>query len=71
MFSPELDTPAVGWGWKEAAQWYSFCPSLNDIAGGTQISKCMDLLGTPQFISQPGLGLDGRESTYTTLTVSK
>lgn len=54
--SPELDTAAAGCRWKEAAQCYSLCPSLNNISGGTQISKHMDLLGTPQFISPLGCG---------------
>jgi len=34
------------------AGWCSLCPHF---PGGTQISKHMELLGTPQFISQPGL----------------
>lgn len=56
MSSPELDTAAAGCGWKEAAQWYSLCLSLNNVSGGTQISKHTDLLGTPQFISSLGCG---------------
>lgn len=68
---PEPDTGALAWGWVEAAQWYNFCPALNDISGDAQISKHRDLLGTSQLISKPGLGLDRRESRFTTPVVSK
>lgn len=71
MPSPELGAAAVQWGQKEAVQRYSLCPSLNSVSGGTQISKCRDLLGTLEFISQPGLQLDSRESRPTTPVVSK
>lgn len=52
----EPDTDAVAWGREEAEQWYNFSPAFNNISGGAQISKHRDLLGTPQFIRQPGLG---------------
>lgn len=68
---PELDTDAVAWGWEKAAPWYNFCPAFNNISGGAQISQHRDLLGPPQFISQPGLGLGSREGRFTTPAESK
>lgn len=68
---PESDTDAVAWGWKKAPQWYNFCPAFNNIPAGAQISKHRDLWGTLQFINQPGLGLDSRESRFITPVVSK
>lgn len=68
---PELDTDAVARGWEKAAPWYNFCPAFNNISGGAQISQHRDLLGPPQFISQPGLGLGSREGRFTTPAESK